>query len=62
MISKEKLIELLTKNYSKLFSVNPILVAEIIEEYNLSIRLDQRDFYIRYGNSVALLTSMFDIR
>ncbi len=47
MISKEKLIELLTKNYSKLFSVNPILVAEIIEEYNLSIRLDQRDFYRR---------------
>ncbi|MDK4791428.1 MAG: hypothetical protein OC189_05205 [Acinetobacter sp.] len=59
MISKEKLIELLTKNYSKLFSVNPILVDEIIEEYNLSIRSDQRSFYIRYGNSVALLTSMF---
>lgn len=59
MISKEKLTELLTKNYSKLFSVEAILVDEIIAEYSLSIRLDQRDFYIRYGNSLALLTSMF---
>ena len=59
MIFKDKIIVLLLEHYPNIVGVSNEIVDSLIKKYNIELRNEHRDFFINYGNSSSLLTSMF---
>lgn len=59
MISKEKLVEVLMNNYPEVVGVCSERVDHLIKENNIPLRPEHRSFFVLYGNTTSLITSMF---